>query len=212
MTAPGEAAAPAPAPSVYNIANMLTVLRLFLVPVFVACAFLSSGFSDAGWSVVTCAVFLTASATDYVDGWLARRQGLVTVFGKVADPIADKVLTGAALVLLSLWELLPWWVTAVILLREWGITLLRLWVIRQGVIAASHGGKVKTVLQIVAISWYMWPLPVPFGVLGTWMEPLGPWLMGAAVTATVVTGVEYVVRALLLRRKMTRAGPERGAE
>ncbi|MGH8792667.1 MAG: CDP-diacylglycerol--glycerol-3-phosphate 3-phosphatidyltransferase [Stackebrandtia sp.] len=203
MNAQGDAAEHS-APSVYNVANLLTVLRLFLVPVFVTCAVFAEDFTHTWWSLAASLVFIAASATDYVDGWLARRHGLVTAFGKVADPIADKVLTGAALVLLSVSDLLPWWVTGLVLLREWGITGLRVWVIRHGVIAASHGGKLKTVLQIVAISWYVWPLPEPFLFLGTWVESvaaLGPWLMGAAVVATVVTGVDYVLRALVLRRR-----------
>src|SRR4030095_10152627 len=101
-----------------------------------------------------------------VDGWIARRFGLVTSVGKVADPIADKALTGAALVLLAWCAGLPWWVTAVILARELGIPLLRFWVIRHGVIAASRGGKIKTALQILAIAWYLWPFPSPVPGIG----------------------------------------------
>jgi CDP-diacylglycerol--glycerol-3-phosphate 3-phosphatidyltransferase len=114
-------------------------------------------------------------------------------FGKVADPIADKALTGSALVLLSWYDRLPWWVTVIILVREIGVTLLRLWVIRHGVIAASRGGKVKTALQILAIAWYLWPFPDP-------VDRIGPVIMAGAVVVTVVTGVDYVVRAIRLRR------------
>ena len=179
--------------SVYNVANALTVLRLVLVPVFVAC-FIESDFTNPQWLMIAAAVFLCASATDFVDGWLARRHDLVTSFGKIADPIADKALTGTALVLLSAWDALPWWVTIVILVREIGITLLRFWVIRFGIIAASHGGKIKTVLQVVAIGWYLWPTT---GVLGD----IGPWIMGAATIATVVTGIDYLVRVFAIRRR-----------
>jgi CDP-diacylglycerol--glycerol-3-phosphate 3-phosphatidyltransferase len=133
-----------------------------------------------------------ASATDFIDGWIARRFELVTSFGKVADPIADKALTGTALVLLSAYGVLPWWVTVLILLREWGVTALRFWVMRFGVIPASRGGKLKTALQIAAIAWYLWPVPAPF-------DAVGPWLMGAAVAVTALTGVDYIVQAVRLR-------------
>ncbi|GGK27585.1 CDP-diacylglycerol--glycerol-3-phosphate 3-phosphatidyltransferase [Pilimelia terevasa] len=174
-----------------NPANALTVLRLGLVPVFVALV-VASDFTAPGWRMAACATFAAASFTDVADGWIARRYGLVTSFGKVADPIADKALTGAALVLLSAYGALPWWATVLILVREWGVTLLRFWVIRLGVIPASRGGKVKTALQIVAITWYLWPVPDA----AAWV---GPWLMGAAVVATVATGLDYVVRVVRLR-------------
>ena len=158
---------------VLNAANALTALRLVLVPVFAA-SVVVSGMTHAGWRIAACLIFAVASATDLVDGWIARRFELVTSFGKVADPIADKALTGTALVLLSWYDLLPWWVTAVILVRELGITALRFWVIRHGVIAASRGGKVKTALQILAIAWYLWPMPAA-------LAAVGPWIMAAAV-------------------------------
>ncbi|MBL7253637.1 CDP-diacylglycerol--glycerol-3-phosphate 3-phosphatidyltransferase [Paractinoplanes lichenicola] len=182
--------------SPYNPANILTVLRIVLVPVFLALV-VSSQLTGTGARIVTCLVFCVASATDFVDGWIARRWSLVTSFGKVADPIADKALTGTALVLLSVYDRLPWWVTVLILVREWGITALRFWVIRYGIIPASRGGKLKTVLQIAAIAWYLWPVPTPFDIVG-------PWLMGAATLVTVVTGVDYVVEALRLRRDARR--------
>jgi CDP-diacylglycerol---glycerol-3-phosphate 3-phosphatidyltransferase len=178
--------------SLYNPANILTAVRIVLVPVFLAFVVIS-GMTSAGWRIAACLVFCVASATDFADGWIARRFALVTSFGKVADPIADKALTGTALVLLSIYDRLPWWVTALILLREWGVTGLRLWVIRYGIIPASRGGKVKTALQIAAIAWYLWPVPHPYAIVG-------PWLMGAALLVTVVTGAEYVIQALRLRR------------
>ena len=191
------AADPAAAPvaarvSVLNAANALTLLRLVLVPVF-GVSVVASAMTHAGWRVAACLIFAVASVTDLVDGWIARRFGLVTSVGKVADPIADKALTGAALLLLSWYDQLSWWVTAVILVRELGITGLRFWVIRHGVIAASRGGKIKTALQILAIAWYLWPMPAP-------LAAVGPWIMGAAVGVTVVTGFDYVAQALRLRR------------
>jgi CDP-diacylglycerol---glycerol-3-phosphate 3-phosphatidyltransferase len=180
-------------PPLLNPANVLTVVRIVLVPVFVLCA-VASGMSHDGWQLAAGLTFIVASATDYVDGWLARALDLVTAFGKVADPIADKALTGAALVLLSFYDELPWWVTAVILIREWGVTALRFWVIRHGVIPASRGGKAKTALQILAIGWYLTPLPHGLALIG-------PWLMAAAVIVTVVTGADYVLRAIRIRRE-----------
>jgi CDP-diacylglycerol--glycerol-3-phosphate 3-phosphatidyltransferase len=177
---------------VMNAANALTALRLVLVPVFAA-SVVASAMDHAGWRMVACLIFAVASATDLVDGWIARRFALVTSVGKVADPIADKALTGAALLLLSWYDQLPWWVTAVILVRELGITALRFWVIRHGVIAASRGGKIKTALQILAITWYLWPMPAA-------LAAVGPWIMVAAVGVTVVTGFDYVAQALRLRR------------
>ncbi|MEH0827611.1 MULTISPECIES: CDP-diacylglycerol--glycerol-3-phosphate 3-phosphatidyltransferase [unclassified Micromonospora] len=192
MTGATESAPVVARVPVVNAANALTALRLVLVPVF-AVSVIVSGTTRAGWQMAACLIFAVASATDLVDGWIARRFKLVTSVGKVADPIADKALTGAALVLLSWYDRLPWWVTAVILVREWGVTALRFWVIRRGVIAASRGGKIKTALQILAITWYLWPMPAA-------LAAVGPWIMAAAVVVTVVTGFDYVAQALRLRR------------
>jgi CDP-diacylglycerol--glycerol-3-phosphate 3-phosphatidyltransferase len=178
--------------SPYNPANILTMVRIVLVPVFLALV-VASDLTGTGPRIIICLVFCLASATDYVDGWIARRWSMVTSFGKVADPIADKALTGTALVLLSAYDRLPWWVTLLILVREWGVTALRFWVIRYGIIPASRGGKLKTALQIAAIAWYLWPMPHP-------ADLIGPWLMGAALVVTVVTGVDYLIQALRLRR------------
>ena len=177
-----------PGPGLVNAANALTVLRLALVPVFVACL-LAGG---TGWRVVAFAVFGVASVTDLLDGRLARSRGLITNFGKIADPIADKALTGSALVTLSALGELAWWVTVVILAREISVTLLRFWVIRRGVIAASRGGKLKTVLQVVAIALYVLPGPPAL---------LREVVMGAAVAVTVVTGIDYGMRAVRLHRR-----------
>jgi CDP-diacylglycerol--glycerol-3-phosphate 3-phosphatidyltransferase len=136
------------------------------------------------------------SATDFVDGWLARSRGLVTDFGKLADPIADKVLIGTSLILLSYYDHLAWWVTVVILARELGITALRMAVLRRKVIAADRGGKLKTVLQITAVAWYLWPWPEPW-------DAVGPWLMGAALVLTVVTGMDYLWKAFKTEKSET---------
>ncbi|WP_199439004.1 CDP-diacylglycerol--glycerol-3-phosphate 3-phosphatidyltransferase [Umezawaea beigongshangensis] len=180
-----------------NIANVLTVSRLVLVPVFLFALFTGDG-TDLRWRLTAFVVFAVASFTDHVDGNLARKHGLITDFGKIADPIADKALTGAALVGLSLLGELPWWVTIVIAVREVGVTLLRFWVIRHGVIPASRGGKAKTMAQVLAIGLYLLPLPVV-------VDPLSWFVMGVALLLTVVTGVDYVIRALRLRARGRRA-------
>ena len=177
-------------PGLVNIANVLTMVRILLVPVFVACM-LAGG---TVWRLAALVAFCVASLTDLLDGRLARRRGLVTDFGKIADPVADKALTGAALICLSALGELPWWVTGVIMFRELGVTVLRFWVIRRGVIAASRGGKLKTLLQVIAICLYILPpaLSPPEAVRGL--------VMAAAVVVTVVTGVDYVQQAMRLRR------------
>jgi CDP-diacylglycerol--glycerol-3-phosphate 3-phosphatidyltransferase len=174
-----------------NLANMLTISRLLLVPVFLVALFWDGGHTTT-WRFVATAVFAIASITDHIDGNIARSRGLVTDFGKIADPIADKALIGAALVGLSLLAELPWWVTVVIAVRELGVTLLRFWVIRHGVMPASRGGKAKTLAQILAIGLFLLPLPSAVG-------PARWTLMGIALALTVVTGLDYVVRAVRLR-------------
>jgi len=188
-----------PRPGLVNIANVLTVVRILLVPVFVVCLFAGG----TGWRLAALAVFVLASVTDLLDGRLARSRGLVTDFGKIADPIADKALTGAALISLSVLGELPGWVTALILIREVGVTVLRFVVIRRGVIAASQGGKLKTLLQVAAICLYILPasLSPP-----AWVREV---VMAVAVVVTLVTGADYVVRAVRLYRGP--AGPRSGA-
>ena len=195
------AAQPAQTARVANIANALTLLRLLLVPVFVGLLFADDG-HDSGWRLAAFFAFGIATVTDYVDGGLARSRGLVTDVGKVADPIADKALTGAALIGLAVLGDLPWWVTAVILVREIGITGLRFFVIRHGVIPASRGGKAKTLLQNLAIGLYLLPLT-------GWPASARWWLLLVALVVTVVTGVDYVARAMTLRRTSARAEMKR---
>jgi CDP-diacylglycerol--glycerol-3-phosphate 3-phosphatidyltransferase len=195
--APDPAATPSSSAKLVNLPNALTMLRLAVVPVFAVLLVQDGGLDDADryWAAL---VFGLAILTDRYDGMIARRTGQVTEFGKLADPIADKALTGTALIGLSVLELLPWWVTVAILFREVAITLLRFWVIRHGVIAASRGGKAKTVVQSLAIGLYILPLT---GLLASarW------WLMATALLLTLVTGVDYVYRALALRRTSARA-------
>ena len=195
MTRPveGDHLADPPSPaSAWNIANALTVFRLLLVPVFLVVLFHGSG-HDTGWRIVAWAVFAVASITDRIDGDLARKRGLVTEFGKLVDPIADKALIGAALVGLSALGELWWWVTVVVLVREIGVTLLRFWVIRHGVIPASRGGKIKTFLQAVAIGLYVLPL-------SGWLHDIATAIMVVAVAVAIGTGIDYVARAVRLRR------------
>jgi CDP-diacylglycerol--glycerol-3-phosphate 3-phosphatidyltransferase len=179
--------------SVWNVANLLTMLRLILVPAFVALMLADGGY-DPAWRSVAWAAFAIAMITDLFDGHLARAYNLVTDFGKIADPIADKAIMGAALICLSVLGDLPWWVTAVILGRELGITLLRFLVIRYGVIPASRGGKLKTLTQGVAVGMYVLALTGPLATLRFWV-------MAAAVVLTVVTGLDYVRQAIVLRRR-----------
>ncbi len=179
-------------PSPYNVANGVTVLRILLVPVFGALLLAESG-DDRGMRVAACAVFVVATLTDKIDGDLARRRGLVTAFGQIADPIADKALIGVALIGLSALGEQPWWVTIAIMVREVGINVLRFVVLRQGVIPASHGGKIKTVVQMLAVVLYVL---FPDGFWHTVAEIT----MGLALVITVVTGIEYVVVAARMRR------------
>ena len=174
-----------------NIPNLLTGLRLVLVPVFLFFLFAGDGHQTTS-RITAFIVFAVAVITDRLDGSLARTYGSVTEFGKLADPIADKMLVGAALIGLSMLGDLPWWVTVVILARELGITVLRFAVLRRGVIPASRGGKLKTLVQAVAIGLFVLPLHSwpPAWLTVAW------WVMGAAVVLTVVTGVDYVVSAI----------------
>jgi CDP-diacylglycerol---glycerol-3-phosphate 3-phosphatidyltransferase len=188
----------------WNLPNALTTLRIASVPFFGWALLVDDGRSP-GWRWVAGAVFILAMITDKVDGDLARKHNLVTDFGKIADPIADKAMTGMAFVGLSLVGELWWWVTALVLLREWGITLMRLWLVRAGVVLpAGQGGKLKTVVQTVALTMLVLPLRM---FPGAW-EPVGEalwWaaitLMGVAVALTVVTGADYVRKTLSARRE-----------
>lgn len=188
-----QGAARAAVPPLWNLANLLTMLRLALVPVFAILLFADGG-HDPKWRAVAWASFAIAMITDLFDGEIARRKGLVTDFGKIADPIADKAIMGAALIGLSMLGDLPWWITAVILARELGITLLRFWVIRYSVIPASRGGKLKTLTQGIAVGMYVLPLT-------GWLATGRAVLIALAVVLTVGTGADYVRQAISLRRE-----------
>lgn len=179
-------------PSNANLANLITVFRILLAPLFFWLLFLDDG-EHGLVRYAAAALFVFAIVTDSVDGILARRQNLITDLGKILDPIADKLLIGGALVCLSLLGELAWWVTAVILVRELGITVYRMAVLRNRVIPASKGGKLKTILQAVAIGFFLTPL---WTFLGDWMHWVNGLLMTAAVIATVVSGVDYLVKAV----------------
>lgn len=177
----------------WNLPTFLTLLRIAAVPLL---AWLILDFDGLGTHLIAAAVFIVASLTDLIDGALARKYNQITSFGVLLDPIADKLLTGTALICLSLIGQLPWWVTLVILIREFAVTALRLFVARSEVIPASPGGKVKTVLQIVAISAYL----IGLGTLpGWWM--IAALLMAAALIATVVTGIDYLVKVVRIVRR-----------
>lgn len=180
----------------WNAANALTLLRLVLVPVFVV-LLLRDGGTDAASRIAAAAVFAVAMVTDRLDGEIARRRGLVTDVGKIADPIVDKALTGAAFIGLSALGELPWWVTIVVLIREWGITAMRFAILRYGVLPANRGGKAKTALQGLALGLYILPLP------DGWAQ-VRAGVMSVAVAVTLVTGGDYVLQAVRLRRASTR--------
>lgn len=182
--------------SIVNVANGLTVARVVCVPVLAWLMWLSTTDGDSArwWAAI---VFVLASITDLLDGALARRYDLVTSFGKIADPIADKALTAVALIGLSLLGDLAWWVTIVILGREIAVTVLRFWVIEHGVIPASRGGKAKTVTQMIAITMYLMVVPWP------WWSTLASIVMLIAVVLTIVTGLDYAGRALAMRRQVS---------
>lgn len=186
-----------------NLPNALTTLRLLLVPLFGWLLLREDG-TDAASRVGAVVVFIGAMVTDWADGRIARDRGLVTSFGKIVDPIADKALIGMAFVGLSLLGQVPWWVTIVILAREIGVTLLRFAVIRHGVMPAGRGGKTKTALQTVTLVLLMLPLPDSW----SWFTTL---LLGASVLVTVATGLDYLVSAIRLRQGSERTAAKQSA-
>lgn len=179
-----------------NLANVLTLVRLLLVPIFLLALFTADGHQNAG-RVVAFVIFAVACLTDRFDGLLARNYGMATEFGAFVDPIADKALIGSALIGLSMLGDLPWWVTVVIMTREVVVTLLRLAVIRRGVIPASWGGKLKTVVQAVAIGLFVLPLSGALHVVAAVV-------MGAAIVLTIITGIDYVASTIRELRQTSR--------
>jgi CDP-diacylglycerol--glycerol-3-phosphate 3-phosphatidyltransferase len=182
-------------PSNWNVPNVLTTLRIVSVP-FYGWALLVHGGDSITWRVVAWAIFLVAMVTDKIDGDLARKHGLITDFGKIADPIADKALTGMAFIGLSVVGDVWWWVTVVVLLREWSVTLLRLSVLKRLVIAAKDLGKLKTMVQALALGFLT--LPLRDGELTAWLQTPGEVafyaaevLLAVAVGLTVWSGWEF---------------------
>lgn len=204
MTVAPQPGQQSPTPSAWNLPNALTTLRLFLVPVF-AWLLLREDGADAASRVLAVVVFVVAMVTDFVDGKIARERGLVTTFGKIADPIADKALIGAALIGLSSLGQVPWWATVVILVREVGVTVLRFVVIRHGVMPAGRGGKTKTALQTVTLVLLMLPLPDSW----SWVTTT---LLMLTVVVTVLTGLDYVASAVQMRRTSERTATKKAAK
>jgi CDP-diacylglycerol--glycerol-3-phosphate 3-phosphatidyltransferase len=186
----------APRVSNWNLPNVITVVRILLAPVFFWMLLADNG-SDEPLRYAAAALFIVAIATDGIDGHIARSRNQVTDLGKLLDPIADKVLTGAALVGLSILGELPWWVTIIILVREVGITIFRFAVLSDRVIPASRGGKLKTLAQSIAISLALVPFPA---LLGDWFDWVNIVTMSIAFVLTVITGIDYLVQARRLSR------------
>ena len=186
----------------FNLPNVLTTLRIVMVPFF-GWALLQDGGDSVTWRLVACAIFVAAMITDKIDGDLARKHNLVTNFGKIADPIADKALTGMAFIGLSLIGEIWWWVTILVLLREWSVTLMRLSVAKHVVLAANSSGKLKTMLQAVALGLLILPLREVEGALE--VPALVVWwiaivLLAAAVAMTMYSGYEFFRDAFKQRR------------
>ena len=189
---PDRVADPVSAVSAINVPNFLTTIRIIVVPILAWLLFKEDAASDSN-RLIAGVLFIIAALTDIADGTIARRWNLITNFGKIFDPIADKALIGVALVGLSYLNLLDWWFTWVILARELFVTFLRFWVINKGVIPASRGGKLKTIMQIIAISFYLLPLPETISLLAEV-------LMYVAVILTLATAVDYIMKAIITDR------------
>ncbi len=186
----------------WNIPNALTTLRIVMVPFF-AWALLVDGGESVLWRTVAWAIFVVAMVTDKIDGDLARKHNLVTNFGKIADPIADKALTGMAFIGLSVIGEIWWWVTILVLLREWSVTLMRLSIAKHVVLAANASGKLKTVLQAVALGMLVLPLREVEGwpetpALVVWWVAIV--VLAAAVVMTMWSGYEFFRDAFKQRR------------
>jgi CDP-diacylglycerol--glycerol-3-phosphate 3-phosphatidyltransferase len=176
--------------ALWNIANIITIVRILFAPVFVW-LILIDPVGPLRWLALT--LFVVGTVSDGLDGYLARSRNLGTSLGVLLDPIADKVLIGAGLVVLSMVGEMPWWVTILVLVREFGITLYRMLIVHREIHAASWGGKVKTTAQSIAVSFALAPFPA---LLGDWMNYVNGALMWAAVALTVWTGLEYVWKAI----------------
>lgn len=186
-----------------QLPNAITVARIPLAVVFFVLLLIAGtfGMDDIVMRWVAGALFVFAISTDWVDGYLARRYDIVSDFGKLWDPIADKLLTGAGFLGLAILSEVGWWIVIIILIREWGITIHRFTIVHEQVVAAAWMGKVKTVVQGVALSWALLPLHTLIG--------LTPWvvvtqvLMIAALVLTVASGIDYVFAQARGRRGTT---------
>ena len=183
--------------SIANIANIITVVRIAVTPVFLVGVLIDDG-QHGVWRWAADLLIIAAIATDGVDGALARSRNLVTPLGVLLDPIADKVLIGGALVALAWVGELPWWVVALILGRELGITVFRFLRLRDRVIPASRGGKLKTIVQSVAVSSWLLPTWV---FAGSWVFLINDVLMGAVVVITLWTGIDYLIKGATAPRE-----------
>lgn len=191
-------------PSNWNAPNVITGVRILATPFFIWMLLADDGrMGPLRWAAAV--FFVLAIATDAWDGHIARSRGLITDLGKLLDPIADKFLTGGALVGLSILGELPWWVTIVVLVREVGITIHRLFEARSVVLAAAWMGKLKTVAQAVAISLALFPFPT---ILGDWVHWVNGATMSIAVALTIASGIDYVVNFLRSGRGSAGAGAD----
>lgn len=186
-----------------NVPNALTVLRIVMVPVFLFVLFHQP--DDFGWRIWATAVFVLAILTDLADGHIARKYNLVTDFGKLWDPVADKALTGAAFIALGILGELHWLIIALILLREWGITWLRAAIAKHGIMAANKGGKLKTVTQSVALALYL----LGRDNLHEWLSVVAFVIMMIALALTLVTGITYIFSAMRIRNEAIASGTRR---
>lgn len=180
-------------PSNWNLPNALTVLRIIMVPAFAVVLFMHP--DDQSWRLAATIIFVAAILTDLADGYIARKYNLVTDFGKLWDPIADKALTGTAFIALGILGELQWWIIVIILVREWGITWLRGAIAKYGVMAANRGGKLKTVTQSIALTLYL----LGFAWMPEWLQMVAFAIMLLAFVLTVVTGLDYIREAMKIR-------------
>lgn len=172
-----------------NLPNALTVFRILALP-FCAWALFQKDGEDPTWQIIAWSSFFIVGMTDVLDGRIARKRNQISNFGIILDPIADKAFIATALIGLSILGKMPWWVTAVILIREIGVTILRFAVIKREVISANRGGKLKSLLQNFSVGFYILPLP-------TYLYLPRDILLGIAIALTVWTGIEYFRNALV---------------
>lgn len=184
-----------------QLPNAITIVRIPLAIVFFVLLLIGGqyGLDDLTIRWIAGILFVVAISTDWVDGYLARKYDIVSDFGKLWDPIADKLLTGAGFVGLAILGEWPWWIVIIILIREWGITVHRFMVAKQQIVAAAWMGKLKTVVQAVALSWWLLPLHQIIG-MDAWLV-VGVVLMYAALILTVASGIDYVIAQVRGARK-----------